>query len=449
MQKKSLFLALSLLILVLLVVGGCGSSNKEGGIANVTKVGDTACVQCHSSTVDQITGESIVTQYNRSAHKDADGCEGCHGNGGQHNGVGPIPYPKPDVTRCEYCHDGKTAPVTTAAKWANSNHAKPYEETTGDPCYRCHTSEGAIVSDNLGYTGDKDNVLLNSNYIPVLVLDRTKFKMEINCETCHEYGGKLRQVKGTNPATGAVVAWDPNKNRLLDEFDLCTSCHLYKTFDGSKFIALGKPFTGFSSLKHYHETAWYRQIASTHYDLPSTGLGSGTGGAQSTKIEGYVIRENSDHPCFDCHNHNFTTNTRAKSNTTSTEILNRPSTIYTDWASSAHAGKLLAQKKTADTGIRSQDVVNAVIQAGVVDDTGAAWAHYDWDNSSGDSNDRKTCQRCHTATGASNFLSDPTNYNPDNNSFTISLVGPIPIRNLHRTSYFIVGDVIKMLKQES
>ncbi len=417
MRLRKNILSVLFLLAGFVFLYGCGSDNKSSGaVSVVSKVGDTACVQCHSATADRITGESIVAQYQKSAHygNDNAGCEGCHGGGAQHNGVGPIPFPKPDQARCESCHDGVKAPATSSAKWANSNHAKPYEETTGDPCYRCHTSEGAILANVLGYTGDKDGVLLNATMRPVLDVDASKFTMAINCETCHQHGGKLRQIFARD-AFGNRVPWDPNQNRKVDEFDLCTSCHLFYNFDGTKLIASGKDFTVNSltvtSLKHYHETAWYRTIATTHHDLVETGLGSGTGGSTSAKIEGYVVRKNAEHPCLECHGHDFKTNTRITSPA-------RPSTIYTDWAKSAHAGKLLELKYAADSGTRSQDNVNNVMMAGVVDDTGAAWSHYNWDDSTGTPSDRKACQRCHTATGAANFLNDPATYNAANNSFT-------------------------------
>ncbi|MGD9663102.1 MAG: multiheme c-type cytochrome, partial [Porticoccaceae bacterium] len=81
---------------------GCGSSSKSGGsINNVATVGDTACVQCHSAAQDPLTGETIVAQYNKSAHYlGGQGCESCHGGGAQHNGVGPIPYPAPGAAQC-------------------------------------------------------------------------------------------------------------------------------------------------------------------------------------------------------------------------------------------------------------------------------------------------------------------------------------------------------------
>lgn len=416
--KSISFILSALLIGFMLIFSGCGSENRQGVQSVAQRVGDTKCVQCHSSTPDKITGESIVSQYNRSKHVTADnaGCEGCHGNGSQHNGIGPIPYPKPDVAICESCHNGTNASKTSAAKWANSNHAKPYEETTNAPCYRCHTSEGAILSNILGYTGDKDGVLLNNSYRPVLSVDNSTFKMQINCETCHEHGGNLRTVKATDPATGSIVAWDPNRNFKVDEFDLCTSCHLFYNYNGSQMIASGKNFNttaytngvsvAVNTLKNYHETAWFRTLPTTHYDIPDSGRGS----SHESVIQGYVIRKNSENPCFDCHGHDFIANTRPDTT--------RPTTIYTDWAKSAHAGHLYEVKYTAYSSStygkrqRNQDKVNYVMQAGVTKTTGPGWAYYNWDHSA-----RQACQRCHTSTGLSNFLNNPVSYNAATNNF--------------------------------
>jgi len=56
--------------------------------------------------------------------------------------------------------------------------------------------------------------------------------------------------------------------------------------------------------------------------------------------------------------------------------------------------------------------------AGVIDDaSGAAWAHYNWDQVTGTGN-RASCQRCHTSTGASNFMTSPTAYVAANNTFS-------------------------------
>lgn len=428
MQMRKLSMLFCMLSTAALMYG-CGSSNKEGtssaALTTVATVGDTACVQCHSAAKDALTGETIVTQYQKSAHYQAgQGCESCHGGGAQHFGVGPIPFPTPDATRCATCHtDTNSTVLATAMSQASSetnpsnpsNHANGGYEgvATGEPCYRCHSHEGSVLSAVAGFTGNygttgttsgTNGILSNNAYKLVQDRDFTKFK-GIQCATCHEHGGVLRTVK-TRDASGNVVAWDPNVNRKVDQFDLCTSCHSFLENDGATLIASGsaasgtKPATNF----FYHNTAWYRQIASTHWDNPAT---TGPGGS-NTPIEGYVIRKTGANPCFDCHGHEAKTNTRPDANPA------RPATTYTDWANSAHAGKILTNKiaaaKNADGTwkSRSQATVDSVMNA-YTDDASGTWSHYDWDNSS----NRATCQRCHTATGAENFMKNPTKYGAD------------------------------------
>jgi hypothetical protein len=53
------------------------------------------------------------------------------------------------------------------------------------------------------------------------------------------------------------------------------------------------------------------------------------------------------------------------------------------------------------------------------DETADPWKHYDWDE--GDEattpGSRQSCQRCHTATGAKNYLTDPANYDQTANEY--------------------------------
>jgi hypothetical protein len=430
MQMRRLAITLFCLLPMAAMLYGCGSSNKSGNGTpdTVATVGDTACVQCHSAAKDPLTGEGLIDQYNKSAHASAaslngTGCEACHGGGAQHQGVGPIAYPIPDATRCATCHTGTNSTVLQAGlamagadedPTNPSNHANGGYEgvATGERCYRCHTGEGAVLSNVAGYTGDA-TIINNDAYKLIQDRDFTKFK-GIQCSTCHQHGGALRAVN-TRDAGGVVVAWDPNGNRKVDQFDLCTSCHTYQNPDGT-LVASGTAASGDkpATAAFYHNTAWYRTIASTHWDNPVTG----TGALGNTKVEGYVIRKTGANPCFDCHGHEAKTNTRPDTTPA------RPSTIHTDWANSAHAGHLLTQKIAAAKNpdgtwkARNTATVDDVMNAYTDDASGIAWTHYNWDDSTGTATDRKSCQRCHTATGAANYLNAPATYDPANNSFT-------------------------------
>ena len=406
MKRKCLSLAASLLFMGLLALNGCGSSSSKEGVAEgISKVSETACTTCHSATLEKLTGAPVVANYIASIHNLKQvGCQDCHGPGGSHNGVGPIPYPDPTSPKdpakaqCYNCHSDK-------ASYALSKHAAG-EEEFGQKCNRCHTHQGAVLASASGFTGDKA-------VMDALVGAPAELKADegehIKCNTCHETH-KPNELR-------TVVNWDPNRNGKMDQFDLCTSCHTYYKGDDAKTIVTSGTGT-YSTSAFYHNTAWYRVLASTHWDNPATGVG-----LSSTTIEGYVIRTTSANPCFDCHGHEFKTNTsNLIRNDQGKYVLNTSlePTIYTDWAKSAHAGKLLLQKYAAQENYKNADgsynrstaMTDGVMAAGVTGETGAAWEHYDWDASS-----RQDCQRCHTATGAANFLSNPSGYNPAKNDF--------------------------------
>jgi hypothetical protein len=423
-------------------IGGCSSSTKEGGSpADVQKVGDTKCFQCHAATADALTGETFIEQYQRSLHAEL-GCESCHGGGAQHNGVGPFPFElnsevsdAKKAERCAQCHDGVTkvttlrgeevvAPLSSSPKFQNGNHANPFsaEEAHEAKCARCHSHEGSILYGKDGYTGDK-SILDNTAFQPVLARDPETFNT-IKCATCHEHGGNIRQNK-TRDLAGNIVTWDPDNNKVISQFDICTSCHTMNTNAGKQIgsgnvLAIANTaggFTNVSTAAFYHDTAWFRTLPSTHIDQAASGTT-----ASGTLIEGYVIRKNQKNPCYECHGHEFKANTRAYF-----DKPDRGTTIFTDWAQSGHAGQLLTQKIAASkasggpTGLtRTKAQVDAVMKAGVTEASGAAWSHYNWDSTllATGARDRGDCQMCHTSTGFANYANDPATYNPDNNDFS-------------------------------
>jgi hypothetical protein len=437
-RKTYLYSALLAAALLAASLAGCGSGNKEGTVAaaNVAEVGDTACYQCHAATADPLTGETFIEQYQRSLHAEL-GCESCHGGGAQHNGIGPFPFTlnsavtdAQKAARCAQCHDGvtqfkgKTAPLTSSPNFSNGNHANPFsaEEAHEARCARCHSYEGSILYGKDGLTGEKA-IFDNPAFVPVLARDPETFGT-IRCGTCHEHGGNIRQSK-TRDAAGNIVTWDPNANKVIDQIDICTSCHTYKTNNNGKLIGSGNilsiantagGFTNVSTAGFFHDTAWFRMIPSTHYDQPASGTT-----ATGTLIEGYALRTvaQTKTPCYDCHGHEFKANTRSFF-----DHPERGTTIQTEWAQSGHAGKILKQKVAASQAnggtTRSKAQVDAVMKAGVTEASGAAWSHYDWDatmNANGTAN-RGDCQMCHTSTGYSNYVADPANYKPVNNDFS-------------------------------
>jgi hypothetical protein len=442
MKNRSLGLAsVMMLCILLLFIGGCGSSGNKAGDGGLTNVGDTLCVQCHSAVQDPLTQQTIISQYERSSpHKDlpdpyaGSGCETCHGAASQHNGVGPIQYVNPfdeNGARCATCHDGVTAPQTDApTTFSGSLHANMTIET-GSACRRCHTHEGAVLGNIGGLTGNKTimDCVVNQGFVPF-----TTSYSQFQCATCHEHGGGLRLVMARDNNAN-LVNWNPDKTQTSGQFDLCTSCHTIFDYTGNNLLAsgsaavasIGKPAT---DMVGHHETSWYRVIATTHYDNPATGVDNA--GNTGNVIEGYAIRKmiwdpvlgeavvNRD-PCFDCHGHEAYAGTRYGQSSTPT--------IYTDWAQSAHAGGLLAAKYTAVSGKSSAAAVDSAMVSGVgttdctavinssitrVTSNGVAWTYYNWDNNAS----RSSCQKCHTATGAANYLTSPSTYVAANNNFS-------------------------------
>jgi hypothetical protein len=361
----------------------------------------------------------IVAEYdNTSPHKDSphanngNGCEACHGGGAQHNGVGPIPYPNPfagNGTRCASCHKGPYA-TNAPTKFADSKHANVAIEEN-DPCRRCHTNEGAILGMTYGLTGDGDT-LENAVYQGAVPL--AKEYTAITCGTCHEHGGGLRPVKARD-ASGNVVNWNPGDSTFANnQFNLCTGCHNLKSYDGSTLLATGDIITWgtgtpVQTLKvGHHEDRWNRVIATTHYNNLDNPLAGG--------LSGYVIRTNGEKPCFDCHGHEWNTKTGSVTQYDPTDLTHYDGTnetIWTEWAKSAHAGKLLTSKliyvKVTNT-TRSTAQVDSTITTAVEP---KPFFEDDWSAAG-----QQVCQRCHTATGASNYLTNPATYNAANNDFS-------------------------------
>ncbi|MBW6510769.1 MAG: cytochrome c3 family protein [Desulfuromonadaceae bacterium] len=424
-----------LVFIVVLLTGftlwGCGSDrgSDSSSVTPIAPVADAAksgnCKLCHTLDVhtafSALVGQNPDTTLGLGSAIKHD-CEDCHGGGQYHRGVGPIPYPAPEITRCETCH-------TQATKVIASKHTNGRGHDTEAVCQRCHTAEGAFEFAN--YTGDKDVNLLNTGTALVSVNGNT-------CGACHDpLNGTMREVAG----------WDPNANGTADQFDLCTSCHTYYNKDG---LLVGSGSLASRTAPYYHNTSWYRTITTTHFDDPATSYEVADAAAVCddadptydaaacsalNAIEGYVLRETGDNPCFDCHGHELRTNTRRHLDAPTD--ADRGPTIHTDWANSRHGGELLKAKVAAavanpQTGTRGSDEyttsgitqVDAVMAAGREDGVGHGWSwtHYPWDKTNdtvaGDRTGRADCQRCHTSTGVSNFLTAPDTYDPANNDFS-------------------------------
>lgn len=418
-SKKSVLLAMSALLA--LALWGCGS-NKDGGVmtptTNIADAGRTGnCTVCHN--IDTHTFLNGIAGVNPSAvglgSAITHDCENCHGGGQYHHGVGPIPYPSPNLDRCSVCHTTQGTKILASAHNYNTDGADPAnaivlksEHYVQGVCVRCHTSEGFMALKDI--TGNE--TAIEAGYAAAEAAGQVPASFDAAgnsiihnpvCGTCH------------NPLTKSMIvppAWAPNGS-TSGQLATCTACHNYKqngpdglifATGGTYDVADGAGGTVTTSTDQvgHHDTSWYRIIPTTHFDNPGS----------PASIEGYNIRENSASPCFDCHGHELKTNTRNADLADPTTL-----TIHTQWALSGHAGNLLEAKLAAAAAnpvsgsrgsVENTTTGHAQVEAVLAAGTGkGAWNDYPWSAT----NDTiygvyalSECQQCHTSTGYANKM---------------------------------------------
>jgi hypothetical protein len=274
--KKLSFMLLSALSLAALL-NGCGSSNKEGNSpGGVAKVDEATCRVCHATSIDPISKTNIVQDFLGSPATSTSpatppsvhyqlpdgtlnteaGCQGCHGGGAQHNGVGPIPFPDPLASnRCVECHTnvpvtavsgldfvGNCAPCHTSNGIGGLHAAQLISATTlrkPDNCIGCHDiaapQHGSLVGDNNGVRNIVQEFSKWSHHVTGVNLQNA------HCAACHLEGqvsadGKTIQVNSTyhmadnkthlrNADTDADMQWDPATPNFSTMDNFCMSCH--------------------------------------------------------------------------------------------------------------------------------------------------------------------------------------------------------------------------------
>jgi hypothetical protein len=351
-------------------------SNAHGnanGRPPLTYYGNDAgdCSGCHDPAGD---GTTLFEKFGASSERPVPGCESCHGGGSAHRGVGPIPYPNPDIERCADCHNAHGNNIDTLQGDYNLTSHATHSHGSSAKCQRCHTHEGALAFGD-DATGNK--AVMDALADPALTETGPMV-----CATCHD-----EHYFGFRIPLDWSFDGDP-------QFDLCTSCH-----------TLLDPTIGDAWVREnsYHTTSASRTIADTHYDDPAT-LGTDV-------IEGYAVRNNDDNPCSDCHDVHATDRVLDNGEENPDEDDgNNPIEYNLQWANSAHAG-FIGEVKESATDIFAEGVTDAIAPG---------WAHYDWDSMAGgrNGNGRQDCQRCHTATGTVNYMDDPANYDPSTNDFS-------------------------------
>ena len=243
------------------------------------------CFTCHDPLGDGATIQSLVTM--NSSTEPAEGsvalvtCEDCHGPGGQHYGLGPIPDPTPDWTACGdlstgSCHAGPkddhlnyhpenymvaSAGLSEPASWISSgwpaervsillayeNAENSHIHSIKSPnivsgttpttaadgtvisatvkplCSRCHTDQGA----QLYKYANGDSAQLNADFPSTVanVADATP----VQCRTCHDPHDNVGDTSGANGLTGnaglLLNATTFGTVQVSGQFATCNNCH--------------------------------------------------------------------------------------------------------------------------------------------------------------------------------------------------------------------------------
>jgi len=249
------------------VVVGSGTTTNAGTIvmsAPVEKVQDSACINCHETTLEA-SGQNLIAMFKQSGHYTntswnsfllytstskygaqkvtGTGCAACHGP--NHNDADPVAS-----GRCAACH----GPTVT-----DTHHANTYLPSAQNDCSACHNSHnpgsdcltchsfpmnastrGNYVNDNNGVRAIVGEFNKTSHHVTGKILTVA------DCAVCHlegTTGGAVDanyhmtdnkiHLRNCNPglagnqsaASGAQYIWDPaNPNHTaMDQF--CMSCH--------------------------------------------------------------------------------------------------------------------------------------------------------------------------------------------------------------------------------
>jgi nitrate/TMAO reductase-like tetraheme cytochrome c subunit len=320
-------------------------------------------------------------------------CESCHGSGNNHFGIGEMQFPRPDPARCGQCHNEKfdhnefhpegdnIIEDYMASPHADSinqfNYVSGSDTDVQALCSKCHTDEGAKLYKDV--SGGHDELIEELGSKPP-VEDATV----VQCRTCHN---------PHDPDELLFADLLDNGQQIIQsaEYLTCSNCHqnngsfgLADGFHGenSGFSWSGGPPSFPVGVPPFHPD---EIIYDTHFDNPDTGT-----------IEGYNLGPITDgnsglaseRLCRDCHNVHAADNTKNN-----------------EWARSGHGGYIAEIKEAADAS-DPQNILDAAVQ-------GSPFDFYNFATFAGGS-----CARCHTATGAKNYLNDPENYSARNNDFS-------------------------------
>lgn len=326
-MKKLLPLFMALLIAAFLVPG-CGSSKKEPGpepTAGIAFVGITTCFNCHADSKNPasfppIFGDTAGDAWLASRHgnnagdinpsytsgvingatvayseavcgrchdsrgdgmhlqdlaavgdplgtnRPVVGCESCHGPGGDHWGIGPLPnnFDQPGVLfrTCSGCHpvdpaldfhhepnliistthvdNPNTDTIEGLVLNPNGVHSDEVGNQNNGTCTDCHHQHDFDLTINQEWFDSAHAGFLGLNpggtNEPPFVADDFKSAAESVCQRCHTSTGfrnRANNQDGYNPANNVFVATGKQRELIY-----CWACH-YNNFGGIRPISTG------------------------------------------------------------------------------------------------------------------------------------------------------------------------------------------------------------------
>lgn len=219
-------LLVSLSVLSLFVLAGCGSSSKESGNQTGTFKASAACIECHAvNKISPVTGAAIVGEWEKSAHNLNNGaaCTDCHTNSG-HPGGGSIIKAVAD-TQCGTCHTVAKLGYPHFSPFANLTAAQYVSQTdaAGVQCRQCHNPHNttSLIQYNKDWAesghgnvtfvsgDDRSTSSVNSHY-------GWTIGARDACSKCHTTTGYKNFLAGATPKMS---------NNKKNESIMCSACH--------------------------------------------------------------------------------------------------------------------------------------------------------------------------------------------------------------------------------
>ena len=304
--------------------------------SHINAQSDASCLQCHDPVGDARTIASLLPAGNVPAQGlAAVTCEACHGAGGQHYGVGPLPNENPDYQVCGKCHN-QSLPQSHAAHHpfglgilenykAGAHFQSVNSQVQSSPgapvqalCARCHTDQGfrQYAAQTQGMTAAELQTALASA-APLTNVG------PVQCRTCHDpHSGELRAQAVTVTEQDTVddngQPISPAKSIQITEysasFQLCTTCH--QVFLQATFDPVSNTFTYSQDPNKIDQGVHdaINQFADSHFDNPNT-----------TQVEGYNINAGDPRACLNCHDpHGATKFTQANASSIATAWAQTP-----------------------------------------------------------------------------------------------------------------------------